>query len=741
MRQTCSMTTEPDSERKIISIFISSPGDVEMERQRTKLLIERIALEFSPWAKLDPYFWEHEPHDSSVDFTTSIGPTSDYDIVVVILRGRLGTRLNSAHQKVDGGVYRSGTEYEVLTALEAQNLPPGGRPQLNVFLNIDLEPLDLSLEKSKRDQITAQYDALQEFINEHFQAPEIDPDGKEILTNKRSYNTYKTLDRFEELLEKTLRGALKGLLGIETEHQSVGTAGVRPEKSWEGSPFMKLDVFEAKHAPIYFGRTRAIGQVVEKLKERFGSGSGFLMVFGASGSGKSSLMRAGVLPMVTTPGMIPGVGLWRQSIFKPSEGSGDLFLALAAALLSDDALPGLGDRSLLHKEDRMRKLAEELSQGATAIVARIEGRLSADAELERERQVAHLLLLAREFEHGGRPADAEAARDRAAALPIPMAGFILVVDQMEELYTGTTEEGRKAFLDALCALAKSRMVLVTATLRSDFYSCCEGHTELMRLKEVGNYHLDLPTGPELLQMIREPARAAGLIYEEDPKRGRLDDHILKAAAADPDSLPLLEMCLDRLYEVRDIKKGALTYSGYEKIGELEGVLTTHADEVFLAFCGEEAPSKENEDLLNEVIKTLASPRAGEAGKGASEAGEGVSVVRNVVPYDAFESLPGAQRLVDQFIEKRLFTGGSDTAGRRVVAVTHEALLRNWKRVKDMLGLEDNQHFLQVRTRVELRFKQWEESGKDNGFLLQKGKEIEEAEELDTESPHVFVEVR
>lgn len=95
---------------RTIRLFISSPGDVERERQRTRRLIERIAHDYTAWATLEPYFWEHEPHDPSADFTTSIGPTSDYDIVVVILWGRLGHRLHSSHRRHDGGVYRSGTE-------------------------------------------------------------------------------------------------------------------------------------------------------------------------------------------------------------------------------------------------------------------------------------------------------------------------------------------------------------------------------------------------------------------------------------------------------------------------------------------------------------------------------------------------------------------------------------------------------------------------------------------------------
>lgn len=720
-----------------IRIFVSSPGDVERERCRARVLIERIGREYAPWTGLEAYFWEHEPHDPSSDFTSSIGSTADYDIVVVILWGRLGNRLHSSHRRKDGAVYRSGTEYEVLTALEAQGKSERRLPKLGVFLNTSpVQILASDTDPSKADEQLRQYRLLGDFLNEHFQTREEGPGGEEILTNRRAYTAYRTLDQFEELLEKQLRHWLDSLLaagpGRDDAVQGNRTKGAKA--AWSGNPYQGLSVFEPEHAPIFFGRTRAIGHLVERVRERFGSGRGFVLVFGASGSGKSSLVRAGLLPLVTEPGVIPGVNLWRRVILKPSDGGEDPFSALAAALMDQAALPELVDGEVAGPaRAKVRgELAGSLRQGPAAVTARIEECLRGAARVGKERQSASLLALAEQFDREGRLTDAEEARTRAADLPPIGAGLLLVVDQMEELFTTVGEESRRAFLDTLAALAESRFVMLVATLRSDFYAECEGHDGLMKLKEgSGSYHLPAPSPVEIGQMIREPAIAAGVVFEETGSEGRLDERILKAAQEDPDSLPLLEFCLRKLYETGQ-GDGVLRHRDYEAIGELSGVLTQHAEEVFSSLAAAER------DSLEEVIRALATLGGGE-GPGVGDAGAGPVVVRRVVPYASLAALPGASGLVDRFIAERLFSGGLDTSGMRVVSVTHEALLRKWDRVSAWLGLDENRRFLEVRARVGQRLRQWEENDRDASFLLQAGRELEEAEIQLTAFPLAFHE--
>ena len=118
--------------------------------------------------------------------------------------------------------------------------------------------------------------------------------------------------------------------------------GEPPPASWyRGSPFRRLEVFEFEHAPIFFGRTQAIGAVCDALKRQAAFHRAFVLVLGMSGCGKSSLVRAGVLPVLTQPGIVEGVDLWRRCVFRPGYSESDPLEALARALLAADALPEL----------------------------------------------------------------------------------------------------------------------------------------------------------------------------------------------------------------------------------------------------------------------------------------------------------------------------------------------------------------------------------------------------------------
>ena len=135
----------------------------------------------------------------------------------------------------------------------------------------------------------------------------------------------------------------------------------------------------------------------------------------------------------------------------------------------------------------------------------------------------------------------------------------------------------------LAALAGSGCAWVIGTIRADFFHRCSEIPGFSALKDgLSSYELLPPTGPEIAQIIREPARAAGLRFEEDADRGRLEDVLQAAAVADPGSLPLLEFVLDALYEAGRGRR-LLTFAAYRALGGLEGAIARRADEVVDAF--------------------------------------------------------------------------------------------------------------------------------------------------------------
>jgi hypothetical protein len=96
-----------------IRIFFSSPGDVKMERETAKRIVDRLQSEIGGGADIQPYFWEHEVMVATKDYQENIPHMDDFDIVVCILWSRLGTPLDpERHPKPGGGGFKSGTEYE-----------------------------------------------------------------------------------------------------------------------------------------------------------------------------------------------------------------------------------------------------------------------------------------------------------------------------------------------------------------------------------------------------------------------------------------------------------------------------------------------------------------------------------------------------------------------------------------------------------------------------------------------------
>ena len=139
----------------------------------------------------------------------------------------------------------------------------------------------------------------------------------------------------------------------------------------------------------------------------------------------------------------------------------------------------------------------------------------------------------------------------------------------------------QAFFDVIDSFARSGRVWVICTLRSDFYPRLANLPKLAALKEgAGQYDLMPPNASEIGQMIRLPASAAGLRFEEDPASSeRLDDMLRDAAAGHREILPLLQFTLEELYQ-RRTEDGMLTLAAYRELGGVEGSLAQRAETVF-----------------------------------------------------------------------------------------------------------------------------------------------------------------
>ncbi len=650
-----------------IKIFISSPGDVGQERLIATRTIERLQGEFAAYAELLPILWEHEPLRATAHFQEQILPPSQTDIVVCILWSRLGTRLPSdKFAREDGTAYASGTEWEFEDAVQA--FLKRGTPDLMVYRKTSEAVSSLADEDALLGRLQ-QKKALDSFIERWF--------GSAQSTFRAAFHTFAAPDQFEELIESHLRQLIRERLPQYLEEGSEKT----PILWHKGSPFRGLEAFDVEHAPVFFGRTRAIGETKDALVARAASGCAFLLVFGMSGSGKSSLVRAGLLPTLIQPGVVEGIGLWRWSILRPSDAAGDLFHGLALALLGTNALPEMGDDGL-----DVVELAAFCRESPQRVVGLIRSGLK-------------------------RAATAEAAREQLTAPPATR--LALVIDQMEEIFTQEhlSGEARVAFVAVLAALAQSGLVWIIGTMRSDFYPRCAEVPNLAALKEQGaQYDLLPPSFTEIRQMISQPTRAAGLRFEVEPTSGEsLGDALHEAASHDPEGLPLLEFTLDALYHERT-ENGVLTFESYQKLGGLEGALAQRAENVFL----ELEPSAQK--VLPEVLRMLVT---------VEESGN--RVARRRVRIADLAISPERKTLIEAFINARLFVVDRADEGEAVVGVAHETLLQHWPRLQSWLA--DDREFLLQRERMGSAATLWKKEGQTHDFLLHQGKALAEAKDI------------
>lgn len=282
------------------------------------------------------------------------------------------------------------------------------------------------------------------------------------------------------------------------------------------NPFRGLEAFREIDHHYFAGREAEIREMLSRLTPDH---SRVLAVVGASGSGKSSLVRAGLIPALRE--QKNHFALWESATFTPGK---EPLRALAERLALRTEIPAFNLRDTLMRPDGLHDVVTEIMRG--------------------------------------KPDDAR---------------FLLVVDQFEELFTLSTEADRKVLIDALyrAAVVEGGRTQIILTMRADFFDRLGAHPTLAELIE-SNLLIAKELSPEALRRsIEAPAHKVGLIYDEG-----LIDRLLEAVREQPGSLPLLQFALKELYERRLGRR--LTQQSYDEMGGVQGALATRADALYEA---------------------------------------------------------------------------------------------------------------------------------------------------------------
>jgi hypothetical protein len=293
-------------------VFLSSPSDVQIERDRVELVVKKLNAERVDHAQLELIRWELEYYGADSSFQDQIPKPSECQLVVCIFWKRIGSELPEKYVRSDGTI-PTGTEFEFEQALQAAAARPEKLPDVLVYrktaeVKFSLETLDFE---------RAQYDRFMGFWQRWFRNEK----GHFLA----GFQSFATPDEFETVFERHLRAWLS-----DRETDLFWT---------QGSPYRGLEPFQVEHAPIFFGRKREIERARARLISSVMAGKPFLLIDGASGSGKSSLVRAGLIPRLGQLGGLSTLAsALRWTAITPGQVAEDWPRGLAAGMFEEHAL-------------------------------------------------------------------------------------------------------------------------------------------------------------------------------------------------------------------------------------------------------------------------------------------------------------------------------------------------------------------------------------------------------------------
>ncbi|AUD59863.1 transcriptional regulator [Shewanella sp. Pdp11] len=450
----------------------------------------------------------------------------------------------------------------------------------------------------------------------------------------------------------------------------IGHQATASPQSWQGgSPFPGLQAYSANYAEVFFGRSEQISTLLNRISQQIIYGRAFCLVLGPSGSGKSSLINAGVVPNLMKGDGYNGIGVASFSSLDFADVSkGQLLTDLASAMLDWE----INDIPVFEGMSA-ETLAIQLVEDIQSVINQCTQALKAK--------------------------------------PFSNPFFALFIDRLEVLLSSPlfSDTERTQFIELLEQLATSKAVIIISACRNDFYPLLVNYPSLMAGKARGA-HFDLapPTRTELLQMIRLPAVAANLTWEIDSDTAMpLDEMLCSDAASNPDALPMLQYTLQALYLQRS-DDDKLLVSVYRTLGGIEGAIGKNAEQAISHLTDAEKAS------LPRILSLLVTLREDEK-----------SITSRTARWSQLQSA-AETALVQAMVDSRLFVSHLQN-GEPCFSIAHEALLRRWPRATAWIS--EHSDSLSIKSRLHHLSTRWLSEAKHSAYLLAEGKPLKEAQSL------------
>jgi WD40 repeat protein len=433
------------------------------------------------------------------------------------------------------------------------------------------------------------------------------------------------------------------------------------------SPYRGLKFFEEQDAAFFFGRESPSAEILQRMSDCVASGTGMLIVSGASGSGKSSLLRAGVLPQLRMSGLasVSGSASWPCLLFTPGSAPLDELAVRVASLAGVDAAA----------------VRRGLAQDPTGFALTVR--------------------------------QAGLAGSGAQAGPTREPQLLMIIDQLEQIFTRRIdEEQRRVFLTALHSAATSSIgsdhrtsALVVLVVRSDYEARLADFPQL-RSAIQDRYLLTAMTDRELRQAITRPAVEAGSQVEGDLVQVLLEEVRARVGVSSPTTrhpwyagagvLPLLSHALDQAWRTRTNRP--LTLVDYERTGGIEGAVATSAQRAYNSLTPSQRAAARR--IFTQLTATTQ---------------DGTEVANRVNRADLMGAKIAADAsdvtaVLEEFAGARLLTLAADT-----VEISHEVLLTAWPLLRDEWLAETHEDRI-IRTRISNIAAEWVSHGKDPSYL-------------------------